>query len=190
MGEIKSSLDIVMEKTRHLTFSDEERQTQKLKDIHASLKGLVQKYKDHLLKDEKMQTEWEALKKTHSLPDDSLLATEALQQIGLDKENQPLLHLLAEVCLLNTSGLTAVLKTYAETRQEALDQFRLKAKERLARERFISGSAVVPNLEQDQGWADQNQKIEKAHEALLEQERQKLLNAEEPPGRPNMIVSQ
>ncbi|MEE8540654.1 MAG: hypothetical protein V3S66_03245 [Desulfobacterales bacterium] len=178
MGEIKSSLDIVMEKTRHLKLTDEERQTQKLKDIQGSLKGLLQKYKDHLLKDEKMRTEWEALKHSHSLPDDSLLVIEALQQIGLDQENQPLLHLLTEVCHLNTSGLTTVFEAYEETRQEALDQFRLKAKDRLARKRSISGSAVVPNIEQDRGWADQNQKIEMAHEALLEQERQKLLNAE------------
>ncbi len=175
MGEIKSSLDIVMEKTRHLNLSDEERQTQKLKDIRGSLKGLVQKYKDHLLKDKKMCQEWEALKQSNSLPDDSLLVSETLQQLGLDQENQPFLHLLAEICHLDTRGLTTVFETYAQTRQAALDQFRLKAKERLARKRFISGSAVVPNLEQDRGWADQNQKIEKAHAALLEQERQKLL---------------
>ena len=178
MGEIKSSLDIVMEKTRHLKLTQEERQTQKLKDIQGSLKGLVQKYKDHLLKDEKMRQEWEALKQAHSLPDDSLLVSEALQQIGLDKENPPLLHLLAEVCHLNTSGLTTVFEAYEETRLEALNRFRLKAKEHLAQKRFISGSAVVPNIEQDRGWANQNQEIDKAHEALLEQERQKLLKSE------------
>ncbi len=177
MGEIKSALDIVMEKTRHLKLTDKERQIQKLKDIQRSLKGLVQKYKDHLLKDEKIRQEWEALKQSHSLPDDSLLVTEVLQQMGLDQENQPLLHLLAEVCHLNTNGLTTVFEAYEEKRQEALNRFRLKAKEHLARERFISGSAVVPNLEQDREWADQNQKLETAHEALLEQERQKLLKA-------------
>ena len=175
MGEIKSSLDIVMEKTRHLKFTAEERQTQNVKDLQGRLKGLVQKYKDRLLKNEKMRKDWEMLKQLHSLPDASLLVTEVLQQIDLDKENQPLLHLLADICHLNTSGLTTVFEAYEETRQQALDRFRRKAKERLARKQFIAGSAVVPNLEQDRGWADQNQKLYRTHEALLEQERKKLL---------------
>jgi len=175
MGEIKSTLDIVMAKTRHLKLSDEERLTQKLKVIQGSLKGLVQKYKDHLLKDEEMRAEWETLKQSNSLPDDSLLVIETFQQLGFDQENQPLLRLLAEFCHLDTSGLTTIFEAHEETRREALDRFRLKAKERLARKRFISGSAVVPNIEKERGWADQNQEIDKAHEALLEQERQKLL---------------
>ena len=41
MGEIKSTLDLVLEKTRHLSQTDEEKQVQKQKDIANRLNGSV-----------------------------------------------------------------------------------------------------------------------------------------------------
>lgn len=46
MGEIKSTLDLVMDKTRHLTLSDEEKQEQKEKEFKKNLKGPAQKFQD------------------------------------------------------------------------------------------------------------------------------------------------
>ncbi len=46
MGEIKSTLDLVMDKTRHLTLSDEEKQEQKEKEFKKNLKGPTQKFQD------------------------------------------------------------------------------------------------------------------------------------------------
>ena len=46
MGEIKSTLDLVMDKTRHLTLSDEEKQEQKEKEFRKKLKGPAQKFQD------------------------------------------------------------------------------------------------------------------------------------------------
>ena len=44
MAEIKSTLDLVMEKTRNLTLSSEEKQAQKQIEIGNRIKGLVQKF--------------------------------------------------------------------------------------------------------------------------------------------------
>ena len=44
MGEIKSTLDIIMEKTKGLTMSEEERTSFKEKELTGKVKGLVQKY--------------------------------------------------------------------------------------------------------------------------------------------------
>jgi len=177
MAEIKSTLDIVMQKTSHLKLSEQERQKQKLKDIQGNINGLIQKYKDGLLKEEQIKRQWKAIKQRHVLSGDSLLIKESLQQLGLDQENQPLIYLLAEICHIDTRGITAVLETYQTTQKDALERLRQSAKESLAQERSISGSAVVPNLEHDLEWTDQKQKIETAHEALLEQLRQSVLSS-------------
>lgn len=46
MAEIKSTLDLVLERTKHLSQSSEEKQAQKQKDIANRLNGLLQKYQD------------------------------------------------------------------------------------------------------------------------------------------------
>ena len=49
MGEIKSTLDLVMERTRNLTLSDEEKQAHKQMAIASRIKGLLQKMLDGML---------------------------------------------------------------------------------------------------------------------------------------------
>ena len=44
MGEIKSTLDLVMEKTRNLTLSSEEKAEQKYDEIYKQVKGFLLKY--------------------------------------------------------------------------------------------------------------------------------------------------
>lgn len=46
MAEIKSTLDLVMEKTKDLSLSDEERQGQKNKEIGSRIRGLLNKFQD------------------------------------------------------------------------------------------------------------------------------------------------
>jgi len=67
MGEIKSTLDLVMEKTRHLTLSPEEKDAQTKVEVHKRLKGLVQKYQDNLLRKDGLEKELDILKKTYDM---------------------------------------------------------------------------------------------------------------------------
>ena len=46
MGEIKSTLDLVLEKTRHLSQSSGEKQAQTQKDTDNRINGMLQKYLD------------------------------------------------------------------------------------------------------------------------------------------------
>ena len=75
MAEIKSTLDLVMEKTRNLTLSSEEKQAQKQIDIGNRIKGLVQKFEDGLLTGNQLKRNYDSFKKDADLPDDSLLAS-------------------------------------------------------------------------------------------------------------------
>jgi hypothetical protein len=67
MGEIKSTIDLVMEKTRHLTLSREEKDAQKKVEVHKRLKGLVQKYQDNLLRKDRLEKELDILNKTYDM---------------------------------------------------------------------------------------------------------------------------
>ena len=67
MAEIKSTLDLVMEKTKNLSLSSEERQAQKSKEIESRLRGLLQKFKDQALSADKFKSEYQKLKKDYNL---------------------------------------------------------------------------------------------------------------------------
>ena len=91
MGEIKSTLDLVMEKTKHLSLSDEEKQNQKQIEVKKRINGLLQKYRDQVLSMEQLYTEYDRLKKELNLPDDTDLVNQIIDKLDLTGDNQILL---------------------------------------------------------------------------------------------------
>jgi len=67
MGEIKSTLDLVLEKTKHLSQSSAEKQAQVRKDIEMRINGLLKKYQDGVVSKAQLQRDYEALKTEFNL---------------------------------------------------------------------------------------------------------------------------
>ena len=63
MAEIKSTLDLVMEKTKNLSLSEEERQGQKNEEIESRIRGLLQKFNDQAFSIDKLGSEYQKLQK-------------------------------------------------------------------------------------------------------------------------------
>ena len=91
MGEIKSTLDLVMEKTRHLTLSQEEKKIQIRIELNRRLQGLLQKYQDNLLKKENLKKELDNLKIAYDLNVDEMLADLLLNSLKLGRDNTVLI---------------------------------------------------------------------------------------------------
>ena len=175
MAEIKSTLDLVMEKTKNLSLSSEERQTQKTQEIESRIRGLLQKYMDEALRADHFKSEYQKLQKDYDLPDHTHLITGLGGQIELGADNQNLFELLAEFGVSETGGLTSVLQEFQTVRDTAADQRRGILKDQLAQTHFVSGSAVVPNLENDDEWRKMDGEIRAKYSALLDKEKTKLL---------------
>jgi hypothetical protein len=177
MGEIKSTLDLVMEKTKNLSLSDEERQGQKNKEIESRIRGLLQKFKDEAISLDRFNSEYQVIKKEYSLmgTGNEHLIKEICGQIELAKDNQALFDLLAEFKVSDFEGLSSVLQEFQAVRDTAARERRKIVKEQLAKTHFISGSAVVPNLEIDDEWREKTGQIRAEFEAKLNQAKTKLL---------------
>jgi len=67
MGEIKSTLDLVLEKTKNLTLSSEEKEEQRQKEIENRIKGMMQKYQDGMLSKNQLTTDYEILKTDYNM---------------------------------------------------------------------------------------------------------------------------
>lgn len=175
MGEIKSTLDLVLEKTKNLTLSSEEKESQKQKEIENRIKGMVQKYQDGILSINQLITDYELLKKDYTIPQNNSLIIEITQRIEPDQDNQSLLELLQECCTIDTTAIEAIIenfrKQYIAASQSRIEQL----KEDLAKRHNISGSAVLPNLDVDEQWRQKIGELRAGYEAQLNRVKASLI---------------
>jgi hypothetical protein len=174
MGEIKSTLDLVMEKTRHLTLSQEEKKVQKQVEVDRKLQGLLQKCQDNFLKMENLKKELENLKKEYDLNVDEMLADLLLNSLKFGRDNSVFLELLSEMFGLNLSGLETIFQNFKAAAKSATQERVEQIKTDLSKKRFISGSAVVPNLEIDREWLSILEHIKDGFDEILNKEKAAL----------------
>ena len=174
MGEIKSTLDIVLEKTRHLTLNPEEKAKQTQKEIGRRIKALLQKYQDGLLSAKQLQIDYETLKKDYDLADNTILINEIISRLDPDADPRLLLELLRLCGGVEPSAIETLVDAYRNSHHTAAQKRIVQLKEDLARNHFISGSAVVPNLEADEQWGEEVRRLRSVFEESLERARANL----------------
>jgi hypothetical protein len=176
MAEIKSTLDLVMEKTKNMSLSSEERKEQKDKEIGSRIRGLLQKFIDETLGIENFKSEYQKLQKDYDLSGNVPLIKTICDRIEPGKNNQALFDLLSEFKVSDFEGLKSILQEFQAASDAATRERRKILKEQLAKTHFISGSAVVPNLEKDNDWRKEFGEIQAKYGALLDKEKARLLD--------------
>ena len=174
MSEIKSTLDLVMEKTRHLTLSREEKKAQQQIEVKKRLQGLLQKYQDNLLRKENLKKELGNLKIAYELNVDKMLADLILNSLKLGRDNNGFLELLSEIFGLNLSGFETIFQNFNDAVKSATKKRVGQIKTDLSKNRFISGHAVVPNLESDREWLSTLGHIMDGFDQILNKEKAAL----------------
>jgi hypothetical protein len=159
MGEIKSTLDLVLEKTSHLTLSEEEKREQKQKEASKSLAALLQRYQDGKLDVQRMGEELDQLVKTGDGPDEAMVGDEIMGRIELGGDNKPWLVLLQDRYRIDLAGVQSVEEDFRQATEAAATRRNEEIRKELQQLRRISGSAVVPNLDADQVWIKEQQSI-------------------------------
>ena len=177
MSEIKSTLDLVMEKTRDLNLSREERDAQRTEDIRKTLRGMIQKYGDRVLRKDPFLEEFRRLDTIDHLSTEQILRTELLGQIDLAQDPEAhvaQLELLQWVCGLKVDGLETVLREFAEQQARVESDRSRELRDTLQTDLNISGSAVVPNLEMDAILQEDLHELQKTYQSRLEAEKTSL----------------
>jgi hypothetical protein len=151
MAEIKSTLDIIMEKAKKFSVTEEERQGFKRQELEGKIKGLVQKTIDGILDVERFQVEVTALRAKDRDLVDQVLKEELVTRLEVETNSEALLKILE-----NVSGPTwdAVKKVMAEFERKGEKQKNSRRKTMLESfsKKGISGSAVLPNIDADPEW--------------------------------------
>lgn len=152
MSEIKSTLDLVLEKTKHLNLSLEEKHEQRHAEFVQKVKGTVQKYYDKLIKKDPTKEELISLQKEYGFDYKELLIAETSAKIGIDSDNHLLFGLLEDVCDVKVDGIKNLCADYRQRIASATEDAVTNAKKLFSEKHAISGSAVVPNLEADEAF--------------------------------------
>lgn len=152
MSEIKSTLDLVMERTGNLSLSVEELREQKITQIRRQLKGLVQQYLDQRIDVTKVSAALAAARADDGPEAERLFVCEVLARIDLAPPDQRLLTLGRETGGIDTSPIEEVIEGY---QKRLFEEQRLRVrdlKDALVATHGIGGSAVIPNLARDPQW--------------------------------------
>jgi hypothetical protein len=147
MAEIKSTLDIIMERTKNLTMTDKEKASFRQNETEGKVKGWIQKYKDGIVGLDTLRSDFEKERKEY--PEvRQILKSQLLDCLRLTGDNGKILRLLEDVLEISTN-------TIKNTIQSLKQEMEILRKERMAtvrddlREKKIYGSAVVPNPDRD-----------------------------------------
>jgi len=169
MGEIKSTLDLVMEKTRHLSMTPKEKAVQQSAAVKKKLHGLLVKYRDGTIKKDRFRQDLETLRANDALFDDGMLRKAILSRVGLNPDDSQIwLDLLKTAAGVDPAPLAAVILGYQAAIEEETAKWFQKIRATLQDTYHVTGSAVVPYLEADSGWNRQRAKIQVEYGRRLE----------------------
>ena len=151
MGEIRSTLDIIMEKAERVTVTDEERAAFMKSEVEGRVRGLLQKYLDGIINQDRLRAEVETMGGERYPVATATLKKECLGRIEPGEDNRPLLEVLESVIALDITPVNKLLLKYQQDQEEKRGHREAALKKRL-KNQGISGTAAVPNLKADPEW--------------------------------------
>jgi hypothetical protein len=152
MAEIKSTLDIIMERTKNLTMTDKEKASFKRKEAEGKVKGWIQKYQDGIVELDTLRSEF--TKEITDYPDArQIFKAQLLDCLRLTGDNGRILRLFEDILGINTNPI----KNTIQSLKHEMETIRIRRIESLAeelRKRKIYGSSVVPNPDHGGDWQE------------------------------------
>lgn len=150
MAEIKSTLDLIMERTKNLTMTDEEKQNLHLKTLQGKAKGWIQRYLDGISEIRDLRRDLDANRDDRKLLTE-MLRTEALNHIQPDGNNDRILQFLQNVLGEDTKPFSQLIEAFMQTMRRQMAGHITGALQTLEA-KGVRGSAVIPNLDKDPAW--------------------------------------
>lgn len=151
MAEIKSTLELALERTKGLTMNKEEKHEFKRREMEKKISGLLQKYLDGFLDDERLRAGMQALGEGEYEQAKAMLLSKSLALLSMEGDNRMPLQLLQGFSGLSTEAIQHEVEVSAKALEDHEKAFETAILNRLARQ-GVSGSAVVPNLDGDGEW--------------------------------------
>jgi hypothetical protein len=177
MAEIKSTLELAMERTKKIAISREERGEIKRKEILQKVNGLFHRYMEgHLPLNEILREIDRMDEKTRTLAKEILLS-QWIDALSLNEEDERLLRGIEALKDREMEEVRAelhyLLSQYRKEREKIKQGIKVQLEEALRRE-GIYGSAVEPDIEGSQLWKKELEKLDHLQRAKLKEIKEQL----------------
>lgn len=144
MAEIKSTLDLIMERTKNFTLTNEEKRVLQTKELEGRVKGWVQKCMDGRISMNQMKSDFlTASSEYRELR--QLLKAELAENIRPDNDNSTIFQLFENILGINTTRFEDIIKSYKKN-VENEERKRMNDINKELRRKNIHGSSIIPNL--------------------------------------------
>jgi ASC-1-like (ASCH) protein len=158
MAEIKSTLDIIMERTKNLTMTEQERKTFQRKEWEGKAKGWVLKHQDGIIDTDTLTANFVTEVRNYAELR-QILKAELLEHIKLYGDNRKIFQLFEELLGINANTFEAMILSF-KSEMDTQRIKRVRSLEEELRKRKICGSSLVPNPNHDGTWKIYIQKSE------------------------------
>jgi hypothetical protein len=151
MAEIKSTIDLIMERTKNLSASPEEREAYRRQQLEKHIRGLVQRLLDYSLTLDDVKDDLEREKKKNASDVATFLGKALAAQVDPEADNERLFRIINELTGAPEERLREALAVCRDEFESARALVMKRQTEELS-SRGISGSAVLPNSDADAKW--------------------------------------
>jgi hypothetical protein len=172
MGEIKSTLELAMERTKKFAISEREKKEMKQKEVLQKATRLFYGYRDGHLPLNEILKQIERMEKKTAATVKELLLSQWVDTLSLDDEEE---RILKGIELLEQRDIHEVkqkfrdlLSQYRGEKEKVKEKAMVQLIESLRRD-GICGSAVEPKLEGSEFWKKENVKLDDSYKMKLEE---------------------
>ncbi len=164
MAEIKSTIDIIMERTKNLTMSDKEKASFRRAEMEGKVKGWIQKYQDGVIELDTLKSDFE--RELNEYPGlRQIFKSQLLGSLRLTGDNEKILRLLEDVLGIPTNNIKDIIQALKQEMETLRIERRALLREDLKKKK-IYGASVVPNPDRGEYFQD---RIKKAESKLQKQ---------------------
>jgi hypothetical protein len=168
MGEIKSTLELVMERTSHLSLSKEEKVQQQRADFEKRLEGLLNKYAEAALSTDDFFDRIAKLQVEMKISDRQFILGAIFTRIIPENDNERWLKILENLVPDLIDSIRDILVDYHKQQVDLIQSSKKQLLNQLAQRHGIGGSAVIPNPEKDIGYLENLATIRRETQTRIE----------------------
>jgi len=172
VGEIKSTLELAMERTKKFAISGKEKKEMKQKEVLQKATSLFHRYREGHLPLNEIMKEIERMEKKTATTVKEFLLSQWIDALSLEGDVERILkgiESLKQRSINEVKGkFYSLLSQYHEEKENAKEEVTIQFTEALRKD-GISGSAVEPKLEGSELWKKEIEKLDQSYRMKLEE---------------------
>ena len=172
MGEIKSTLELAMERTRKLAITQEEREEIKRQEFLKKATGLSRRYMEGHIPLHEVLREIERMTGQEKGKVKEVLFSQWIEALSLESDHERLFDGIESLRGMKISDereqFQLLVSEYQMERKKTEQDIEMQAVEELATKSF-SGTAVVPRLEGNPKWRERTQALKAFFDKRVEE---------------------